>query len=39
MKTRRYFEEIEYVREAKTATRITVLAMIAAVMLLIVVII
>lgn len=35
MKVRRYFEEIECIREAKTATRITVLTMIAAVMLLI----
>lgn len=35
MKVRRYFEEIEYIREAKTATRITVLAVIASVMLLV----
>lgn len=34
-KVLRYFEEIEYIREQKTAMRIIVLAMIAAVMLLI----
>lgn len=33
MKVRRYFEEIEYIREAKDVTRITVLSMIAAIML------
>lgn len=38
-KVARYFEEIEYIREQKTAMRIIVLAMIAAVMLLIALII
>jgi hypothetical protein len=35
MKVKRYFEEIEYKREAKTAARVTVLAVIASIMLLI----
>jgi hypothetical protein len=35
MKTKRYFQEIEYQREAKTAAIVTALAVIASVMLLI----
>jgi hypothetical protein len=35
MKVKRYFQEIEYQREAKTAAIVTALAVIASVMLLI----
>ena len=35
MKTKRYFQEIEYQREVKTAAIVTALAVIASVMLLI----
>jgi hypothetical protein len=38
-KVKRYFEEIEYKREARTAAMVTVLAVIASVMLLVVLII
>jgi len=39
MKVSRYFEEIEYKRKVKTATTVTVLAVIASVMLLVALII
>jgi hypothetical protein len=35
MKVKRYFDAIEYKREAKTAARVTVLVVIASIMLLI----
>lgn len=34
MKVKRYFQEIEYQREAKTAAKVTALAVIASIMLL-----
>lgn len=39
MKVARYFEKIEYQREAKTAARVTALAVIASIMLLVALII
>lgn len=39
MKVKRYFEEIEYQRKAKTATRVAVLVVIASIMLLVALII
>lgn len=39
MKVARYFEEIEYQREAKTAAKVTVLAVVASIMLLVALII
>ena len=39
MKVKRYFQEIEYQREAKTAAMVTALAVIASIMLLVVLII
>lgn len=35
MKVKKYYEEIEYRREVQTASRITVLAVIASIMLLV----
>lgn len=35
MKVKRYFEEIEYKREAETAAKVTVLVVIASIMLLV----
>jgi hypothetical protein len=35
MKVKRYFDEIEYKRKAKTAAAVTVLAVIASIMLLV----